>query len=440
MTGSVYCLSLGCFKNRVDSERILGALHDAGFEPVDDVSKADICVVNTCGFLRDAVEENISAILDAAELKESGQLEKLVVFGCLVNRYGAGDLRESIPEVDAWIECEDYRTLVAALSSMTGREEVNAAPPKRRALPTLSNHTRYLKLSEGCANSCSYCKIPSIRGGLRSHTIPFLVQEAESLVAEGAREICLVAQDLTAYGNDLGDSDNLIALFDALESSLPEDIWLRLLYLQPMNVTKTLLRRVAEGRQILPYLDIPIQHASAKILASMNRGMSPDEMAKIFSYAREIRPDFALRTTCMVGYPGETRKDFETLLKFLSDVRFDRVGAFIFSPEDGTIAAEMPNQVGNRTKKSRLERLMSLQEEISSERQALFAGQTMDVMVDCVVDDGLAEGRTFREAPEVDGVVEIELSPNREHVPEPGDIIAGSIIETYEHDMRAREV
>jgi ribosomal protein S12 methylthiotransferase len=260
------------------------------------------------------------------------------------------------------------------------------------------------------------------------------VREAESLASDGAREICLVAQDLTAYGRDFGQEGALSDLLDALESSLPADLWIRLLYLQPSGIDTRLLERVARGRQVLPYLDIPIQHSSPGVLASMHRPVSREGLMSLFMTAREIMPDCALRTTCMVGFPGETRGDFADLLRFLDEVRFDRVGAFAFSPEEGTEAAAMPGQISERTKRSRLGRLMSHQEGISLSRGSLFVGREMLVMIDTLTDETAAEGRSFREAPDVDGVVEIgEMPPGVL----PGDKIRVTVTEASEHDTFA---
>ncbi|MDR0654623.1 MAG: 30S ribosomal protein S12 methylthiotransferase RimO, partial [Synergistaceae bacterium] len=386
----IFCLSLGCSKNIVDSERIAANLNDAGFVMVREAASVDIAIVNTCGFIRSAAEENIAVILDLIEMKKRGDLEKVGVVGCLAARYGE-ELKRELPEVDFWAGCEDIASILISLgvsSSVTS---------KRRSLaPESSAHVRYLKISEGCDMACSYCAIPSIRGPLRSRSIAELTREAEGLAEAGAAEICLVAQDLSSYGTDRG-SRLLIPLLDALESSLPDDIWIRLLYLQPSGVDRALLERVAGGRQVLPYLDIPVQHASPRVLGMMNRGGG--DMVSIFDTARAIRPDFALRTTCMVGFPGETRADFSSLLRFIDRVRFDRMGAFEFSPEEGTAAAGLPGQVPERTKKSRFKRLMSLQEEISLSRQSAFVGRELKVLVDKVNGDGSAEGRSFREAP-----------------------------------------
>lgn len=426
--GTIFCLSLGCAKNRVDSERIIGGLKDAGFEITTEPSGAETCIVNTCGFLRTAVEEGIDSILSLAALKDKGDILRIGVVGCMVNRYG-DDLKNNLPEVDFWARCEDYASIISSAGGFCKIPE----HPKRFSLPESSPHTRYLKLSEGCNNRCTYCAIPAIRGDSVSFPVNFLVEEANQLVHEGAREICLVAQDLTAYRSG---NDGLQELLDALESSLPSDVWLRLLYLHPRGVNRRFFERIANSRQIVPYLDMPIQHASGSILKSMNREISDGALLELFRTAREIRSDFALRTTCMVGFPGESRMDFDILMRFLDDVQFDRVGAFMFSPEEGTEAATMPKQVTDKTKRSRLERLMSLQEEISLTRQNLFKGRELKVIIDSLF-DGIAEGRSFREAPEVDGVIEISDVRDDLH---PGDIITAHIIETYEHDMIAVEV
>jgi ribosomal protein S12 methylthiotransferase len=424
----VFCLSLGCSKNKVDSERIAGALRDAGMDVVSDVGLADTAIVNTCGFIRSAVEENISGILDLVELKSSGKLGLVGVVGCLVARYG-DELRRNLPEVDFWAGCEDIPSVLRSLSLPD-----EFAAGARRALPGDAPHVRYLKISEGCGRACSYCAIPSIKGPMRSLPMDELVDEAASLVLDGAAEICLVAQDTSSYGADIGVG-GLASLLDALETSLPRHVWLRLLYLQPSGVDRALLERVANSRQVVPYLDIPIQHSSPRILGLMNRSEGADCLYEVFETAREIRDDFALRTTCMVGFPGEAREDFDHLLRFVERVRPDRLGAFEFSPEEGTMAAKLPGQVAARTKKSRMGRLMSLQEKISSERQSLFVGKELDVMIDSINGGGSAEGRSFREAPDVDGLIELDGVPEGVLV---GDVVKAVVTGTWEHDLAAR--
>ena len=427
----IYILSLGCAKNRVDSECLAGELVRAGHVLADDVSKADAAIVNTCGFIRPAVEENIAAILDLEELKLNGKLKKIGVVGCLVNRYGE-DLTKEISSVDFWAKSEDWASVVAAL---------NGTPQSgrcRSSLPAAPLFTRYLKISEGCDNRCTYCAIPGIRGGLKSLSIDTVVKEAQQLAGEGARELCVVGQDLTVYGTDECGHSKLIELLDALESSLPHDLWIRLLYLHPSRVSDSLLERVAKGRQIIPYLDIPVQHGDSRILSAMNRGISDEELLAIFTRAREINPDFALRTTCMVGFPGEKKLHFDKMMRFVANAKFDRMGAFTFFPEEGTEAYLMEHQVSDKIKEKRLSALMALQSEISFERQQLFVGREMDVLVEKVdVAQGFAEGRTYREAPDVDGLIEIRNI--REDLKE-GSVIKVKMTDAMPHDMAGEEV
>jgi len=424
----VFCLTLGCSKNKVDSEFIAGVLSDAGLEIVSDAESADIAIVNTCGFIRSAVSENISEILDLIGMKQEGRLAGIGVVGCMVARYG-GELKRNMPEVDFWAGCDDIDTIMSSLSLPTGRAA------RRARLPDDLPHIRYLKISDGCDNACSYCAIPSIKGPSRSKPIRELVNEASRLVCDGASEICLVAQDLSSYGADIGLKDGLISLLDALESSLPGNLWLRLMYVQPSGVDRALLERVANGILVLPYLDIPVQHSVPRILELMNRSRGAEKLLPIFETARAIRPDFALRTTCMVGFPSETRRDFAELLKFIERARPDRMGAFEFSPEEGTPAAKLPGQISSRVKKSRMGRLMSLQEDISLSRQNLFVGRELNVMIDLISDDGYAEGRSYREAPDVDGIIELSGVPAGAS---PGDIIKATVTGAFEHDMTAR--
>lgn len=427
----IYLLTLGCAKNRVDSESLAGALKAAGHELVPEVEQAQAAIVNTCGFIRPAVEESIEAILDLEELRQKGELEKIGVVGCLVNRYRE-ELTSEIPSVDFWAETEDWEGVLKSLATPLDGAR------RRGSLPSTPKYTRYLKISEGCGNRCAYCAIPSIRGPLRSLPVDVIVKEAQQLVGEGARELCVVGQDLTVYGTDNGSGKGLIELLDALESSLPYDIWIRLLYLHPTRVTNKLLERVAAGRQIIPYLDIPVQHGDPEILAHMNRDIKPGALRSIFRTAREINPDFTLRTTCMVGFPGEKKKHFDNLIDFVKEVRFDRMGAFTFYAEEGTPAECMAGQVSEATKKKRLDTLMRVQEEISFERQQSFVGRELRVLVDRVVpEEGFAEGRSFREAPEVDGLIEIRNI--RKDIKE-GDMINVKITEAMTHDMAGEEV
>lgn len=426
----IYILSLGCAKNSVDSECLAGELTRAGHTIVSDPAEAETGIVNTCGFIRPAAEESISAILDMETLKNEGKLKKIGVVGCLLNRYGE-DLKKEMPSVDFWARSEEWSQVLENLGSvpLCGRY--------RTQLPSVSKFTRYLKISEGCDNRCTYCAIPGIRGGLRSLPVDIIVKEAAQLASEGARELCVVGQDLTVYGMDVCGKSRLTELLDALESSLPKNLWIRLLYLHPSRVTKQLLERVASGTQIIPYLDIPVQHGDAEILAAMNRGISDEGLIEIFRTAREINPDFALRTTCMVGFPGEKKKNFDKMMSFVANAKFDRMGAFTFFPEEGTEAYLMKGQVSDSTKNKRLASLMALQEEISFGRQQRFIGRELDVLVERInTEEGFAEGRSYREAPEVDGIVEIRNI--RSNLQE-GDVIKVLMTDAMPHDMIGEE-
>lgn len=427
----IYCLSLGCAKNKVDSECLAGELERAGHSLVSDVEFAEAGIVNTCGFIQPASEESIAAILDLEQLRNEGKLKIVGVVGCLVNRYSEDLIRE-MPSVDFWAKSEDWASVIRSLGGIPENSRY------RTPLPSSSKFTRYLKINEGCSNKCTYCTIPSIRGELRSLPIDTLISEADQLVKEGAVELCLVGQDLTVYGTDLYGKDSLIELIDKLENSLPKDIWIRLLYLHPSRINLKLLERVASGTQVLPYLDIPIQHADPDILYAMNRGILPEELSSIFTTARSINKDFALRTTCMVGFPGEKKQHFDKLLDFVSKTRFDRMGAFTFFPEEGTEAEKMKGQVTETVKKKRLNKLMALQEEISMERQELFVGRVMDVLIERVDREAFfAEGRSFREAPEVDGLIEIR---NISEKIKEGDMVKVKITEAMPHDMVGEEL
>ncbi len=425
----IFILSLGCAKNRVDSECLAGELRRAGHVLVGEAEDAEAAIVNTCGFIQPAVEENISVILDLEELKAQGKLKKIGVVGCLFNRYGT-ELAKGFDTVDFWAESEAWDRVLEALGSKTQRGRVRAN------LPDSPFFTRYLKISEGCDNRCTYCAIPSIRGSLRSLPVKTVVSEARRLAEEGAKELCVVGQDLTAYGMDFAGKSQLAQLLDALERELPDNVKLRLLYLHPDRVTPRLLERIVSGGKILNYLDIPIQHADEGVLAAMNRGISKNRLLDIFRCARSLDADFALRTTCMVGFPGETRRAFRNLLDFMSEVRFDRAGAFAFFAEEGTKAAAMPHQTRKSTKESRLAELMELQEQISFERQQRFEGKTLRVLVE-KTDGDYAEGRSYREAPEVDGIIEII---NARGALRAGDVINVKIKEALPHDLTGEEV
>lgn len=423
---NIFLLSLGCAKNQVDSEILAGILESGGHVLVTDSSCADGAIVNTCGFIAPAIEESVDAILELEILKKSGKIRFLAVVGCLVNRYEK-ELGAELESVDFWARAGEWESLARFLGGHTSTES-------QLVLPGYNRFSRYLKISEGCNNRCSYCTIPMIRGPLASRPLSVIIENAERLVLAGAREICLVGQDLTSYGNDISPSFSLCGLIESLEEHFRgEDLWFRLLYLHPARVDEKLVEKVASSDLFLNYLDVPVQHIEERILNSMNRGgLDRKKINRIFSLARSADPDFALRTTFMVGYPGETEKEFNSLLDFISEAEIDRVGVFPYFPEEGTPAALMDGQVPEDIKQERVDRITLLHEDVSLERQRRFEGRTLKVLVETGdSSEGFAEGRSYREAPEVDGVVEIRSGP----LPEPGDFVHVRITEAMEHDL-----
>lgn len=417
----VFLLSLGCAKNQVDSENLVGRLRAAGAEIVDEPQGADVALINSCSFIRPAVEESLAACFDLEELKARGEVGRIGLLGCLFNRYGE-ELRRELPQVDIWAPAEDWDSVLHALG-IEARE-------RRSLLPGSAPWSRYLKIAEGCDNRCTYCTIPSIRGPFRSRSLRDIVDEAHRLVDEGARELCLIAQDPTAWGRDLG-AMRLADLLDALMDDLPRHLWLRLHYLHPHGVDESLLERMASGRQLLPYLDMPLQHVDDALLTAMNRNVTGERAGALLRYARSLRSDFALRTTFITGFPGEGERAFSRLLAFLEEHELDRVGAFSFWPEEGTAAARLPRRPSKAVAQGRLDRLMALQLDISLRRQRNFVGRVLDVLVERIDDEkGLAWGRSFRDAPEVDGEVEIKTKGLAL-----GAVVPVTVTEALDHDL-----
>ena len=433
----IFFQSFGCAKNSVDSEKLIGLLNAAGHEIVyvlheNFLSQAEAAIINTCGFIEQAVKENVNAILDLEYLKNKGVIKKIIVVGCIYNRYGEA-LQKEIPLVDLWAKSEDWDTV---LSYLDGEAKIPDENWIRGLLKDNSAASRYLKISEGCDSFCSYCTIPSIRGRARSIPIKQLIEEAVKLCEWGAKELCLVGQDTTLYGNDIYGEPKFEELLNELERSTPEDIWIRLLYMHPNRVTHKFIDKVAKSKKILSYLDIPIQHVSGCVLQNMNRSGDSSHIRDIFRYARENDPLFALRTTLMVGFPGETDEDYKSLLDFLEETQIDRVGVFEYSPEEGTKAASFPNQVDKRTKKKRASRLMKLQSEISTVRQRLFIGETLKILVESIDSkDKIAWGRSYRDAPEVDGLVGASFLSETKSVIKAGEFVYSKISDSTEHDL-----
>jgi ribosomal protein S12 methylthiotransferase len=417
-TERVHLISLGCPKNRVDSEVMVGKLHQGDFEMVDSPEDADVIIVNTCSFIQPATEESVDTVLEMAGYKQAGSCKKLVVTGCMVQRYGTA-LEDELPEVDHFLGTGEYHRIDEVLSARgeaAPRSFVDTPMYIHDELaPRLNSwkpHSAYLKISEGCDHRCAFCIIPTLRGKMRSRTIPSLVTEARRLAAQGVREINIVSQDSTAYGRDLKDGTDLGGLLRALAQVEKLD-WIRLHYAYPIGLPESLLGAIAEEPKVVPYLDMPLQHASGPMLKAMRRGITRDGQERILSRVRKFVPDVAIRTTFIVGFPGETDEDFEVLVDFIKDQRFDRVGVFTYFQEDGTDAAKLPGQVPEDVKLARQARLMGVQREISRARNEALVGSVVEVLIDgpAEEDERVLVGRTASQAPEVDGQVFLDAPP-----------------------------
>jgi ribosomal protein S12 methylthiotransferase len=398
-------ITLGCDKNTVDSERYLAELVARGAQPVTDLDEAEIILVNTCGFIDAAKKESIDAIVEAGRMKDDGACRAVVAVGCMVQRHKS-ELEEALPEVDLFLGASDMDRLLPELERRGLLDEPVSLHPGERIYAGELPHVRYLKISEGCDHGCAFCAIPLMRGRHRSFGIADVVREAQLLEVQGAREISLVAQDLAHYGRDRRDGVRLPELLESLarETSIP---WIRLMYLYSTGITPRLLEVVAREPRILPYLDMPIQHASDAVLERMRR---PERQRTIRERVRRFRdavPQLALRTTCIVGFPGETEDDFEQLLQFLEEQQFDRVGAFTYSPQEGTRAFALADDVPDDVKQDRLERLMELQRQITAERYERHVGTVARVLVNEPARDGVVLARAWWQADDIDGVTEL---------------------------------
>jgi ribosomal protein S12 methylthiotransferase RimO len=441
---TVYMVSLGCPKNFVDSEVMLADLERAGYAVVQEAEQASVILVNTCGFIRPAVEEAIDTILELAACKEKNPGQLLVATGCMVQRYG-GKLAAELPEVDLFVGLDDFPRISVLIDRLAGNcSRIITKPglavylmdhrvPRRIATPPFRS---YLKITEGCDNRCAYCMIPSIRGRLRSRTIADLIAEAVDLERSGARELSLIAQDLTAYGRDLGESTTLAGLLQALlkQTNIP---WLRLLYLYPASVTDELLCLMAQQPRLLPYLDIPFQHVSDRVLAAMNRHYRHAALDDLVHRIRKYIPLCAIRTTMLVGFPGETDEDVAELINALRTWQLDHVGVFQYQDEDDCPAARLPDKVADEEKESRYQRVMAAQAVISGRRQQRYVGHLEPVLIEGESGESelLLEGRTRFQAPEIDGCVYITSG----HV-NPGDIVMARITEAHTYDLVAEVV
>nr|WP_307760043.1 30S ribosomal protein S12 methylthiotransferase RimO [uncultured Peptostreptococcus sp.] len=431
--------SLGCSKNLVDAEIMLGMLNKDGHQLVGDCQDADVVIVNTCGFIEDAKQESIDSIVRYAELKNEGIIKYLLVSGCLAQRY-TEELLESIPEIDAIVGTGSYDKITEVVDNLPEDKEkvirmddinfsFDETLPRYVSTPP---YLAYLKIGEGCDNNCTYCIIPKLRGKYRSRDIEELIKEAKTLKENGVKELVVIAQDTTVYGRDLYGKPALAELLERL-AKLEFD-WIRVLYSYPEGISEEIVDIVAKYDNICSYFDIPMQHASNRILKLMNRKTSREELKSKVEMIRSKISDAVIRTTFIVGFPGETDEDFEELMEFVEEMQLDRMGAFKYSREEGTPADLLPNHVDEDTKKERLERLMMLQQGISEERNQENLGKTLKVLIEDRVDETLFIGRSQKDAEDIDSVVYVETSEDLQI----GEMVDVIVEIAYEYDLKGR--
>jgi ribosomal protein S12 methylthiotransferase len=459
-----YITTLGCEKNSLDSEGMAALLTEAGYRPGAGPDDSDILIVNTCAFLQAAVDESVGKLRALARKKRQGQL--LISAGCMSERY-ASQIAGWVPEVDGIISTRAWPEIVPFLHTLTDKsagtnistnistnigagsgsiEWAPIAPVQftsqiKRFRRRVQGPTAYVKISEGCDHKCAFCIIPAIRGRHVSRPIEEVAAEVAELVEQGVKEVVLIAQDSTYYGVDLGMRDGLPRLLDAIVERAPQVMWIRLMYAYPTQVTPALIETMARHPQIAKYIDIPLQHAHPEVLRRMKRPADVDRYRRLIRSFREAMPDIAIRTTFIVGFPGETDDEFKTLLDFLDEIRFDNVGMFTYSPEQGTPAADMPGQVPEKIKMKRYRQAMLHQQEIAAHKNRQWVGKTVDVLIEGsgTLQDGrgrevpIYAGRTYRQAPEVDGMVFVR--PPADHPLKPGDVVRVRITESTEYDL-----
>jgi ribosomal protein S12 methylthiotransferase len=406
-------ISLGCSKNRVDTEIMMALLNRAGHKIVNSVERADAVIINTCGFIEEAREESINTILETAQLKAGGILKYLVATGCLSQRYGK-ELFDEMPELDAVVGISSFAAINDILNQLeNGQRILRAGPPpetfieKGPRIISTPPGSAYLKIVEGCNNCCSYCAIPSIRGKLRSRPLTELVEEATILAGQGIKELVLIAQDTANYGYDLQGKYLLPQLLQELQDKVEVD-WIRLLYLHPAHINDDIIDSITSLDKVIPYMDIPIQHVSSKILKVMNRKHDRNHLETLIEKLKAEIESLVLRTTVMPGFPGEEEADFEELYDFIEKVEFDWLGAFAFNPEEGTAAANLPHQIEETVKKNRLDAILKLQQKITRKKNIARIGNTEEILVSGQLSSNLYIGRAYFQAPEVDGITLIK--------------------------------
>lgn len=430
-------ISLGCDKNLVDTEEMLDLLRQKGYDFTDDENECDIVVVNTCCFIGDAKEESINALLEAAELKKGGRVRALVAAGCLAQRYHREILTE-IPEVDAIVGTTSIDRIADAVErALSGRKAVFVQDPDvscdyhiGRVLTT-GGHYAYLKIAEGCGKRCSYCVIPQIRGNYRSVPMEILLEQANVLAEQGVKELILVAQETTLYGLERYGEKSLPLLLHEL-AQIPGICWIRILYCYPEEITEELIQTIKKEPKVCHYLDIPIQHASDRILRRMGRRTTQSQLRELIERLREEIPDICLRTTLITGFPGETQEDHEKLVDFVNEMEFDRLGVFPYSQEEGTAAAEMPDQISEEQKEAWRQDIMELQQEIVFAKAEDMVGQVLTVMIEGkVADEEVYVGRTYRDAPGVDGYLFVHTGGSLMT----GDLVQIQVTGSNEYDL-----
>ena len=438
-------VSLGCPKNLVDSEVMMGQLKEAGYEITNDADEAETLVVNTCGFIESAKQESIDAILEATSMKEAGRAKRVVVAGCLVERY-RDDLMKELPEVDAFIGTNEIGRILEAADSAKNFRELPLLPignktatylydfdtPRYRAT---DSYTAFIKIAEGCDRPCAFCSIPSMRGSFRSRRFGSILKEAEDLAKQGVREVVLIAQDSSRFGEDLGETDALAKLIRALGEI--EDLeWIRVMYAYPTHISDKFLAAIRETPKAVKYLDMPLQHASRNVLKLMKRGGTRESLEKLISRVRAQVPGITIRTTFITGFPGETEADFEELMAFVRNCEFDNVGVFTYSDEEGTPAFDLPNKVDAKTAKRRRTALMKEQAKISKRKNKEKIGKTFRVLFEgySQESDLLFQGRLEGQAQEIDGYILINDMPEGLN-PQVGEFYDVRITEAHDYDL-----
>lgn len=432
----IFISTLGCAKNLVDSEMMIGALKTRNYEQCSDIIDADIAIVNTCGFIESAKEESINEILELSQYKEKGKLKYLIVTGCLAQRY-SDELLNEIPEIDIVLGTTSFDMIIEKVEELESgiknslitdiNKHIKEEMP--RSLLT-DNYTAYLKIAEGCDNHCTYCIIPKLRGNYRSRKQEDILKEAKLLAKNGVKELIVIAQDTTKYGIDLYGEKKIADLLRAL-NEIEELKWIRVLYSYPEDVDSEFVKAVKESEKVLPYFDIPVQHANDKILKLMNRKTTKAQIKENIERIRREIPHASIRTSIIVGFPTETEEQFEELCEFVKDVKFDRLGVFAYSQEEDTPAALLEGQIEEDIKQDRRNRLMEIQQQVSFEKNKAFVGRTLEAIIENKADEGVFEARTYRDMIEIDGLVFVHTDKNLRK----GQFLEVKITDALEYDL-----